>query len=262
MKNPLINISKLTFGYTGKAILSDVSLRLKSGEILGIIGPNGSGKSTLLKLASRIYTPWTGDIGLKGKPIGDYTRVGIARIIASVSQEIDEDFPFTVREIIAMGRAPYIGRFALESPRDAAVIEEAMKLTDVAPLAGRYPNQLSGGERQRMIIARALAQEPEILLLDEPTSHLDLKHQIEINRLVLRMKAEKRLAVIYVTHDLNTAADCCDRLIMLNRGAIHAEGDPFEVLSRENIEAVYGCRTLVDKNPRTGKVRVTPMSGE
>jgi len=259
MSENIVEIDALAFGYKGSRILKDISLCLKKGEILGLIGPNGSGKSTLLKLISGILSPWEGEVSLKGKLLAAYGRREIARIMASVSQDIEKDFPFTVREIVAMGRAPYTGRFSVESRRDTGIIEEAMELTDIRPYAERYPNQLSGGERQRMIIARALAQEPEVLLMDEPTSHLDLNHQMEINSLILRMKEEKGLAVIYVTHDLNSAAGCCDRVIMLDSGSAHAEGDVSDVITVNNIEAVYGCHTIVDRNPETGRPRVTPL---
>ena len=259
MSDALVKICDLSFGYKACEILHKVSLCLKKGEILGIVGPNGSGKSTLIKLISGLYVPWKGEVFLKDRPVASYSRKEIARSIASVSQEIEKDFPFTVREVVAMGRAPYMGRFAIENEVDKAIIEEAMELTDILHYAHRFPYQLSGGERQRMVIARALAQEPEILLMDEPTSHLDLNHQMEINSLIMRMKEEKGLAVVYVTHDLSSAAECCSRIILLGEGQIHAEGTPEVVITAKNIDAVYGCRALVDKNPETGRPRVTPL---
>ena len=259
MSDMLVKIDNLSFGYKGCEILHKVSLCLNKGEILGIVGPNGSGKSTLIKIISGLYLPWEGEVFLKGSTLSSYSRKEIARSIASVSQEIEKDFPFTVREVVAMGRAPYMGRFAMESKDDKSVIEEAMELTDISHYADRFPYQLSGGERQRMVIARALAQEPEILLMDEPTSHLDLNHQMEINSLIMRMKEEKGLAVVYVTHDLSSAAECCSRIILLGEGRIHTEGSPDLVITAENIDAVYGCRALVDKNPETGRPRVTPL---
>jgi iron complex transport system ATP-binding protein len=259
MSEVLVKIDNLSFGYKASEILHEVSLCLERGEILGIVGPNGSGKSTLIKLISGLYVPWRGEVFLKDRPLASYSRKDIARSIASVSQEIEKDFPFTVREVVAMGRAPYMGRFAMENERDKAIIEEAMELTDISHYAERFPYQLSGGERQRMVIARALAQEPEILLMDEPTSHLDLNHQMEINSLIMRMKEEKGLAVVYVTHDLSSASECCSRIILLGEGQIHAEGRPAEVITAENINAVYGCRALVDENPETGRPRVTPL---
>jgi len=259
MSDALVKICDLSFGYKTSEILHELSLCLERGEILGIVGPNGSGKSTLIKLISGLYLPWKGDVFLKGRPLASYKRRDIARSIASVSQEIEKDFPFTVREVVAMGRAPYMGRFAIENKADRAIIEEAMELTDISHYAERLPYQLSGGERQRMVIARALAQEPEILLMDEPTSHLDLNHQMEINSLIMRMKEEKGLAVVYVTHDLSSASECCSRIILLGEGQIHAEGTPDVVITAENIDAIYGCRALVDENPETGRPRVTPL---
>jgi len=261
MNKHVIKVDDLHFGYDGEEILKGISLTLQKGEVLGVIGPNGSGKSTLLKLISGLITPWKGDVLIKDSPVASYSRKAIAQIIASVSQEIERDFPFTVREIVAMGRAPYLGRFAIEGRGDRLVIDEALELTDIGHYGERLPYQLSGGERQRMVIARALVQEPEVLLMDEPTSHLDLKHQIEINRLILGLKKDKNLGVVYVTHDLNIAAECCDRIVMLGRGEIRASGSPFDVITGDNIEAVYGCRTIVDENPETGRPRVTPLMG-
>ncbi len=256
---PVIEAVNVTFGYNRAKVLKGVSLKLGKGEILGVIGPNGSGKSTLQRVVSGLFFPWEGDVLLKEKPIASYKRRDIAVIMASVSQEVEKDFPFTVREIVAMGRTPYLGRFCVERKRDREAIEEAMRLTDIFSLAHRFPHQLSGGERQRMMIARALAQEPEILLMDEPTSHLDLNHRMEINSLVLKMKKEKGIGALYITHDLNAASECCDRLILLKEGVILAEGSPTRVLTEAYIGAVYGCRVIVDKHPETGKPRITPL---
>ena len=261
MNKHIVKVDDLHFGYDGEEILKGISLTLEKGEVLGVIGPNGSGKSTLLKLISGLIAPWKGDVLIKDRPVASYSRRDIAQIVASVSQEIERDFPFTVREVVAMGRAPYLGRFAIEGKGDRRVIDGALKLTDIDHYGERLPYQLSGGERQRMVIARALAQEPEVLLMDEPTSHLDLKHQVEINRLILGLKKEKRLGVVYVTHDLNIAAECCDKVVMLGKGEIRAEGSPFDVITSDNIEHVYGCPTLVDENPETGRPRVTPLMG-
>lgn len=261
MNRHVVKVNDLHFGYDGEEILKGISLTLEKGEVLGVIGPNGSGKSTLLKLISGLIAPWKGDVLIKDQPVASFSRRAIARIIASVSQEIERDFPFTVREVVAMGRAPYLGRFAIEGKSDRRVIDEALELTDIDHYGERLPYQLSGGERQRMVIARALAQVPEVLLMDEPTSHLDLNHQMEINRLILSLKEDKDLGVVYVTHDLNIAAECCDKIIMLGKGEIRAEGGPFDVITADNIEDVYGCRTIVDENPETGRPRVTPLMG-
>lgn len=261
MNKHIVKVDDLHFGYDGEEILKGLSLTLEKGEVLGVIGPNGSGKSTLLKLISGLITPWKGDVLIKDQPVASYSRRDIAQIVASVSQEIERDFPFTVREVVAMGRSPYLGRFAIEGKGDRRVIDDALKLTDIDHYGERLPYQLSGGERQRMVIARALAQEPEVLLMDEPTSHLDLNHQMEINRLILALKEDKDLGVVYVTHDLNIAAECCDKVVMLGKGEIRAEGNPFDVITSDNIEHVYGCRTIVDENPETGRPRVTPLMG-
>ena len=261
MNNLLLQVDDVSFGYKALEVLQGISIKLAGGEILGIIGPNGSGKSTLLKVISGIITPWSGKVSVKGKNLSAFKRRELATLIASVSQEIDEDFPFTVRELVSMGRSPYLGRFAIEGKRDKEVIDDVMSLTDVASYANRFPHELSGGERQRVIIARALAQEPDILLLDEPTSYLDLHHQVEINNLIMKLKSEKGVGVIYVTHDLNSAALCCDRIVMMSRGIVHAEGNPPHVITSEHINHVYGCQVFVDKNPQSGGPRVTPLMG-
>ena len=259
MNSPVIELSQVTFGYNGGTVLEEVTLAVGGGEILGLIGPNGSGKSTLLRIMSGILDPWSGEARLKGKKLKAYKRREAAQPIAAVSQEMARDFPFTVREMVAMGRSPYLGRFSFGGREDREIVEEAMRLADISRYADRYPFQMSGGECQRMMIARALAQQPEILLMDEPTSHLDLNHQMEINRLILKMNRERGLTVVYVTHDLNIAASVCSRLAMLKDGRVYAEGSPEEVLQPENIEAVYRCPVRVDANPETGRPRITPL---
>lgn len=259
MDKNLLEINNIVFGYKENKILQGISLKLAAGEILGIIGPNGSGKSTLMKIISGVIFPWSGEVIVKNRPLTSYSRKSVAKIISCVSQETDADFPFRVRELVAMGRTPYLGRFSIEKKRDKEVVEEAMELTEISSFADRFPYELSGGERQRVLIARALAQEPDILLLDEPTSHLDLHHQIEINNLIIKLKHEKGVGVIYVTHDLNSAALCCNRVAIINYGKIHAEGSPLQIITAENIKHVYGCEVLVDMNPQAESPRVTPL---
>ena len=257
MDKNLLEINNIVFGYKENKILQDISLKLAAGEILGIIGPNGSGKSTLMKIISGTIFPWSGEVIVKNRPLASYSRKSIAKIISSVSQETDADFPFRVRELVAMGRTPYLGRFSVEKKRDKEVVEEAMELTKISSFADRFPYELSGGERQRVLIARALAQEPDILLLDEPTSHLDLHHQIEINNLIVKLKKKK--GIIYVTHDLNSAALCCNRVVIISCGKVHAEGSPLKIITAENIRQVYGCEVHVDMNPYAKGPRVTPL---
>ncbi len=259
MNKSAVKIKSLSFGYGKEAVLKKIDISLDAGEIVGIIGPNGSGKSTLVRLVSGLLKPWSGEITVNDRPVLSYARNELARLVATVSQEPEREFPFTVREIVAMGRTPYTGRFAIEGKRDKEVIDAVMEAADIGSLAERFPHQLSGGERQRMMIARALAQEAEILLMDEPTTHLDINHQLEVNRLVLKMQSERNLSVLYVTHDLNIAAECCSRLVLLKEGELFAEGDPADVLTSDNIRAVYGCQSLVDQNPVTSRPRVTPL---
>ncbi len=259
MNKTLLEINNIVFGYKENEILQDISLKLASGEILGIIGPNGSGKSTLIKIISGVIYPWSGEVLVKNRPLVSYSRRSFAKMVSCVSQETDTDFPFTVRELVAMGRTPYLGRFSIEKKRDKEVVKDAMDLTGISSYANRFPCELSGGERHRVIIARALAQEPDILLLDEPTAHLDLHHQVEINSLIMKLKREKRVGIIYVTHDINSAALCCDRIAVIRCGKIHVEGPPLQIITAENIQQVYGCEVLVDINPQTAMPRVTPF---
>lgn len=250
-------LNGISFGYNRKAILKDISLNIKEGEAVSIVGPNGAGKSTLLKLLARIYNPWQGTVKLNGKDILDYRQCDIAKIVAKVSQEMPEDFPFTVEETIGMGRAPYIKRFAVEIKEDREIIDKSMELTGTLKFKNRFPAELSGGERQKVMIAKALCQDPKILLLDEPTNHLDINCQLEINDLILRLQEEKNITTVYVTHDLNTASMYSRRVIMMKDGEVFSDGSVDEVLTVENIMKVYGVEVLIDDHPATGRPRIT-----
>lgn len=240
--------------------LESVSFEVKEGEFLGVIGPNGAGKTTLLKCLTKILKPKVGAVLLNGKDISDMSREEIAKNIGVVPQNSPETFPFTVLDIVLMGRIPYLGRFARESKNDLRVAEAAMKSTNVYHLADRTINELSGGERQRVLIARALAQEPKVLLLDEPTLHLDIKQQLEILKLIKRLTRQKKLTTIAVFHDLNLAARFCDKLLLLNAGKIHAIGSVEDVLTPKNIKAVYGVKAQIIRNPLTNSLNVVVIS--
>lgn len=243
--------------------IEQVSFEVASGEVVGIVGPNGSGKSSLLKLIAGLLRPDSGVIRLTGQAVGDLTPLAIARILALVPQEQAQVFPFTVAETVLMGRFPHrqAGWWSLgvgtERSADLAAAHRAMVETDVVGLAGRLLSDLSGGERQRVIIARALAQEPRILLLDEPTAFLDLNHQIEMCALVQRLAKERSLTVVLVSHDLNVASLLCDRVLMVKDGKIYAGGTPAETIRPEVLRSVYGCDVVVDRHPQTGAPRVT-----
>lgn len=244
-----LSLQKVTLGYDHQAVVRDISFEVKQGEILGIIGPNGSGKSTLIKGISRILCPIAGKILLNGENISSFNRQQLARIVAVVPQSPLLPEAFTAFELVAMGRTPHLGLFRFESEKDLNIVRKAMEVTCTISFAERRISDLSGGERQRLIIARALAQEPKVVLLDEPTAHLDINHQIEILNLIQRLCCEEKLIIIIALHDLNLAAQYCNRLIMLSNGRIFCEGTPEEVIESENIRKVYGARVCVYPHP-------------
>jgi iron complex transport system ATP-binding protein len=240
-----------------------VSFSVTFGEVVGIVGPNGSGKSSLLKLLAGLLCPESGRIRLDGQALNDLTPLAIARTLATVPQEHHQIFPFTVAETVLMGRFPYRQpgwwSMGMEAERedDLAAAHRAMVEADVLDLADRLVSELSGGERQRVIIARALAQEPRILLLDEPTAFLDLNHQIELCSLIQRLAKDRGLTVVLVSHDLNIASQYCDRMLLLDQGRVARLGRPEEVIEPDVLDEVYRCRVLVDRHPESGLPRVT-----
>jgi iron complex transport system ATP-binding protein len=242
--NPAIQTDNLTFAYKDIPVLADVSLSVEKGEMLGILGSNGSGKTTLLKIFSAVLTG-QGNVKLNGRNIANYGKRELSRLFAVVPQESQINFPYTVAEIILMGRASYHSPLALEGKKDLEVARSSMELTDSLPLADRYLHELSGGEKQRVMIARALAQEPEILLLDEPSAFLDLKHQVQILELMRRLNRERGLTIVAALHDVNLAALFFPRLLMLQDGKIYRDGSPTEIVTEETIYDVYGIRVRV-----------------
>lgn len=247
-------------------VLDGLTFDVEAGEILGIVGPNGSGKTSLLKLLAKVLRPQTGDMALFGRDLGTMPQVEVARTVAFVPQESPQVFSFTVMETVLMGRYPHhhgakwSAGFGWESAEDVLIAEQAMQSTDLTHLASRSVMDLSGGERQRCMIARALAQAPQILLLDEPTAFLDIQHQIEICTIVRRLQEERGLTVVLVSHDLNLASQYCDRILMLKAGALFRLGLPHEVIGAEVLRAVYGCDVLIDRHPESGVPRVTMPS--
>ena len=229
----------VTAGYGKKRILGGVTLKLQRAEVLGLIGPNGAGKSTLLKVLSGVLPPWSGDVLLGGIRLRRHSRREAARRIAVAQQGGELPEGFTAQELVAMGRSPHIGLLSRESARDLELIGWAMKETGVWELRERRVWELSGGEKQRVVLARALAQQPEFLLLDEPTTHLDLRFQVEILRHV-RDQAREGVGALVVLHDLNLAARACDRIALLAGGRLEAVGVPREVLQPDLIKRVYG----------------------
>jgi iron complex transport system ATP-binding protein len=255
-----LSLKNVTLGYDGRAVLSGVSLEVVPGEMLGIVGPNGCGKSTLIKGVTKVIPLADGDILLDDKSLLKLPQNEIARYIAVVPQSASLPEAFTAFEIVLMGRTPHMGFLQYEGQNDVDIAVKAMKLTDTFHLAGRRAGELSGGEKQRLTIARALAQQPEIILLDEPTSHLDINYQIETLGLISELCKRDGLAVLAALHDLNLAAQYCDRIIMLDKGCIFAEGSPCEVVTAFNVKQVYGADVCISSHP-VNKLPVTLVTG-
>jgi iron complex transport system ATP-binding protein len=225
-----------------------LTFSVDAGEIFGVIGPNSAGKTSLLRLLTRVLEPVHGHIELMGRAVAGIARWDLARQVAVVPQEAPRPFPFTVEQLVLMGRYPHApGRF-FETAADAAAAREAMAATGTLALAPLPLEQLSGGERQRAMLARALAQEPRLLVLDEPTSHLDLRYQAETAELLRRLNRERGVTILLVSHDLNLAAELCDRLLLLHEGRVARIGPPHDVLEQPLLEQVFGCRVVVDKS--------------
>jgi iron complex transport system ATP-binding protein len=242
-------------------VLNGITFSIMAGEIFGVIGPNGAGKTSLLKVLAGLVQPQEGTVELFGKNLTNLPQAEVARHVAVVPQESQPVFPFTVAEMVLMGRFPHheigLWGFGWETRQDWALARQAMEEADVAYLADRLISEISGGEQQRVLIARALAQQPRVLLLDEPMVFLDLNHQVEICRLIRRLNNDRSLTVVLVSHDLNLASQYCDRLMLLNEGRIFRIGTPAEVIRREVLARVYRCEVLVDCHPMSGLPRVT-----
>jgi len=258
MQSVTLRINNVACRYETVNVLEDINFSTGESDFIGVIGPNASGKSTLLKSISKILKPCIGTVFLNERDLYTLKSVEVAKKLAVVPQESVISFAFTALEVVLMGRIPHLNRFQAESTRDLAIARKAMELTNTWHLAERPINQLSGGEKQRVIIARALTQEPKILLLDEPTGHLDINYQIEILDLIKRLNKEERMVVIAVFHDLNIASQYCDKLILLKKGKIFAIGRVKDVLTAENIERVYGIKVTIKQNDISGKLLVYP----
>ena len=243
-------------------VINGMEFTIRQGEIVGVIGPNGSGKSSLLKLLAKLVRPQEGAIHLFGAELGALSRESISRQLAYMPQDLSFDFPFSVLDMVLMGRFPYRrgGLWNLvgwERREDLAAAEEAMVQTDVAHLANRMIATLSAGERQRTLLARALAQAPRVLMLDEPTAHLDLNHQLEVCRILQRVHAQLQMTVLLVSHDINLASQYCDRILVMKQGAVVCIGPPQDVIHPRVLTEVYGCQVLVDSHPDSGLPRVS-----
>lgn len=251
----------LRFGYAAEPVIRDVSISVSPGEMVGIIGPNGSGKSTLLRLLGGVLSPQAGEVRLHGRPLRAWSRRALGRRIAAVPQETWVEFPFSVTEVVLMGRSAHLSGFAFESRDDLRVAREAMERTGVLDLARRSIHELSGGERQRVIMARALAQQPDVLLLDEPTAFLDIRHEVEIYDLLRDVQREGK-SIVTVLHDLNLAALYCDRIVLMKHGRTVETGRPEQVMTYSTLTRVYEVEIYVDVNDITGAMNVLPLSRE
>ena len=244
-----LKVRDVTLGYDKRIVLQNVSLEVRPGEILGLVGPNGCGKSTLIKGMMRLLPLRSGHIVIDGRDIAAMNSTELARIVAVVPQAPVLPEAFTAFEVVIMGRTPHLGLLRYESHSDVEIAMRAMKMTRTADLADRRVGELSGGERQRLTIARALTQEPRIVLLDEPTSHLDINYQVETLDLISSLCRERGLAAMAAVHDLNLAAQYCSRIVMLYDGGVYAEGTPREVITKANVRCVYDADVCITPHP-------------
>lgn len=254
----IIEVKDLYFNYDKNIVLDKMSFNIKEGTFVSVIGPNGSGKTTLLKNLSSILVPTRGSILFKGKDIRKYKKRELAKCMAYVPQNIATDFEFTVMDIVLMGRSPYMGLFQSENAKDIQLAIDAMKMTNILSFKDKKITQISGGERQRAIIACALTQTPEVMLLDEPVSNLDIQHQIEIMGILKKLNRSSNMTVITVLHDLNLAAEYSDVVMLIKDGALIQSGSPVEVITSANIAMAYNTNICMTTNPKTGNLHIIP----
>jgi len=258
----ILTAKQVTCGYGGKQVLFNIDLAVKVGEVLGVIGPNGSGKSTLLRVLSRVIVPMQGQVTLNGQDLAGIRTEDLAKEIAVVSQHHPVT-DMTVAEFVALGRIPYHRRFQFfEIKNDCDAVDRALSLTGTEKFRDRFLGAMSGGERQLVFVARALAQQPKILLLDEPTTHLDITHQVMVLDLVRKLNREEEITVVMILHDLNLAGEYCERLLLLDEGRLCKIGPPAEVLTYQIIEQVYKTVVVVEKNPISSKPCIFLVSEE
>ncbi len=254
-----LEISQLHFSYLDGMVLHNVDLSVRAGEMVGLLGPNGSGKTTLIKLASGVLRPNQGEVRHDGLNLRQLKRRDIARSVAVVPQQFSVPFAFITSEVVTLGRIPFLKPFAEESEVDRQSVSNALELVGIGGLKQRRFDELSGGERQKVILAMALAQQPKLLLLDEPTVHLDITHQVEILELVRELNVEQGITVIAAMHDLNLAALYFDRLVLLKEGRVWADGTPAQVLTEETIRDVFAASVRVEQHPVAGVPHIVVM---
>jgi iron complex transport system ATP-binding protein len=252
-------VQGLTCAYDQHVILQRLDLSLRTGEILALIGPNGAGKTTLLKALARLLRPKSGTVLLLGQDAWRLSPATAARDLAIAHQQTDTHWPVTVEQAVALGRAPHRGWLLPYTRQDRQIIEQTLRQAGLQNLRHRLMTELSGGEQRRVILARALAQQPQVLLLDEPTAHLDLKYQTEVLNLVQRLASESAITVVIALHDLNQAALCADRIALLADGAVVADGHLDDVLTPERLSRAYGVEVVVTPHPVYGTPMVTPL---
>ncbi len=251
-----LNLQDVAAGYNGSQVLSGLSLAVRQGEFLGILGPNGSGKSTLLRVMCGLLPVWEGKVCLQGRVLSELSRKQLARRIAFLPQLAVTDIDLTVWEMVALGRSPHLGRLGRLGKLDTDRIRESLRAVDLEPVLERSMLSLSGGEKQRVLLARALAQEPQLLLLDEPTSHLDLAHQVEFFELLKGLHRSGRMTIVCVSHDVNLCANYVERIALIRQGQLFASGAVEEMVRQEILEAVYGTPVRLGKHPQTGRPHV------
>src|SRR3954467_8707765 len=258
----MLRVDRISFAYRANAprVVEDVSLTIAPGELVGILGPNGSGKTTLLKMLSGTLAPSAGTIAFDRRPLTAWKRRDLAQRTPLVPQETHAPFDFTVLDIVLMGRFPHLGTFALEGPADLSIAQQALASTGTSAFAERPFATLSGGEKQRVVIASALAQSPELLLLDEPTASLDLGHQLDVQLLLAALNHDRGVTMVLSTHDLNLAAALCRELILLRAGRVIAQGPTEQVLTPEIVRALYGVDADIRRHPAAGHLTVTPIA--
>ena len=256
MSVPILELTDVTFRYGARAVVAGISCALSAGRFVGVLGPNGSGKSTLMRLAAGLLSPDSGEVRLAGRDLTRCSRMEVGRQIALLPQEAVLPMAFTGREIVGMGRTPHLGWLTAEGARDRAVVQRALTLVGAAHYADRRVEELSGGERQRLLFARVLAQEPDVLLLDEPTVHLDLTHQLAVLDTVRDLKQTADLAVLGIFHEINLAIEYCDELLFMMNGRVVAQGRPETVVTSDLIREVYGVDMPIVSHPESGRPAV------
>lgn len=259
MSKKMLEFLHVAAGYGKREILKDVTMSIEEGEFVGLIGSNGTGKSTLIKCISGLLPLKRGTITVCDRENATLKNRERAQMVAVVPQSYHVEYDFTVEDIVMMGRNPYLSLRKREGEEDYAIVEEAMRATNTEIFHDRFYNELSGGERQRVILARAIAQKPRVILLDEPTSALDIHHQIEVMELITRLNQEEHMTVLAVLHDINMAARFCQRIVMLQDGAVFADGTPQEVINRRNMESLYQMKLMIRKNPLFHRPEIVPI---